>query len=255
MRAEERRVWRAVRRERAARAPRWLAGYAAATFLAFPHPLAGRVVDLGALFAYVAPALLLLALRGLAPRARRAAGRRRQPAGRTPAVLHWIYVVTVVYGHAPVAVGVAGAGAARRCIRRSSRRAFGAAFAALARAPCAAPFAVAALWTALSTTRAPSCSAAFRGRTLGYAQHENFGAAAAGVLRPASTALSFASALGGAGLAALARGRWRAAALAAAGVALAHGAGLALARAPRGRRRAPSERSRRRCCRETSTRA
>jgi len=201
------------------------AGYAAATFLAFPFPLAGRVIDLGLVFAYVAPALLLLALRGLAPRAA-----ARWAAGASlvahTLVWHWIYVVTVVYGHAPVAVGVL-APALLAVYPALFAAAFGAAFAALEGRGLAGPFAVAALWTALYDHARSFVLTGFPWATLGYAQHWNFAllplAGFAGVY-----GLSFVSALGGAGLAELARRRWRAAALAFAGVALAHAAGLAL---------------------------
>ena len=49
----------------------WLAGYAGVTFLSFPHPIGGRVVDLGVLLAWAGPALLLLGLGGLAVLRRR----------------------------------------------------------------------------------------------------------------------------------------------------------------------------------------
>ena len=201
------------------------AGYAAATFLAFPFPLAGRVIDLGTGFAYVAPALLLLALRGLGPRAAAlwAAG-----AGLLAHTLvwHWIYVVTVVYGHAPVAVGLL-APALLAVYPALFAAAFGAAFAALDRRGLAGPFAVAALWTALYDHARSFVLTGFPWGTIGYAQHQNLAllplAAMAGVY-----GLSFVSALGGAGLAELARRRGRAAALAFAGVAVAHVVGLAL---------------------------
>ena len=50
----------------------WMAGYAVATFLAFPHPLRfvgpDTVLDLGAVVAYAVPVCLVLGLRGLTPR-------------------------------------------------------------------------------------------------------------------------------------------------------------------------------------------
>ena len=201
------------------------AGYAAATFLAFPFPLAGRVIDLGLGFAYVAPALLFLALRGLSPRAAALWAAGASLVAHT-LVWHWIYVVTVVYGHAPVAVGVL-APALLAVYPALFAAAFGAAFAALDRRDLANPFAAALLWTALYDHARSFALTGFPWGTLGYAQHRNFAllplAAFAGVY-----GLSFVSALGGAGLAELARRRWRAAALAFAGVALAHGVGLAL---------------------------
>jgi len=203
------------------------AGYAAATFLAFPFPFAGRVIDLGWLFAYVSPALLLLALRGLSPRAAALTAFGASVAAHA-LVWHWIYVVTVVYGHATVAVGVA-APALLAIYPGLFAAAFAAAFAALDRRGLAGPFAVAALWTALYDHARSFILSGFPWATVGYAQHQNF------ALLPLVTltgvyGLSFVSALGGAGLAALVRGQRRAAALAAAGVALAHLLGFALAR-------------------------
>ena len=202
------------------------AGYAAATFLAFPFLQGDRVVDLGGVFAYVAPALLLLSLRGLAPRAAALLAAGASLLAHT-LVWHWIYVVTVVYGHAPPAVGVA-APALLAVYPALFAGGFGAAFAALDARRLAGPFAVAALWTALYDHARSFALTGWPWATLGYAQHANFAllplASFAGVY-----GLCFVCALGGAGLAALAQRRWRAAALAAAGVALAHAAGLALA--------------------------
>ena len=205
------------------------AGYAAATFLAFPFPFAGRVVDLGWLFAYVGPALLLLALQGLRPLAAAATAFGASVAAHS-LVWHWIYVVTVVYGHAPVAVGVA-APVLLAVYPGLFAAVFGAAYAALGARGLAGPFVAAALWTALYDHARSFVLSGFPWATLGYAQHENV------LLLPLASVtgvygLSFVSALGGAGLAALAQGRRRAAALAAAGVVLAHVAGFALARTP-----------------------
>jgi apolipoprotein N-acyltransferase len=85
---------------------RWLLAYVAATFLAFPQPIGEAfVLDLGLVLAPVAPALLLVALRGLTPGPALKVG---FVAGwlAHAALLHWAYVVTVVYGHAPVVVGL-----------------------------------------------------------------------------------------------------------------------------------------------------
>ena len=81
------------------------AGYALSTFLAFPHPVAGGVLDLGLALGFVAPALFWLLVRELRP----AEGLRWGFLASLVAhslVLHWIYVVTVSYGHAPVVVGL-----------------------------------------------------------------------------------------------------------------------------------------------------
>ncbi|MFQ5417820.1 MAG: hypothetical protein ACE5FL_12335, partial [Myxococcota bacterium] len=69
-----------------------LAGYAVTTFLCFPHPLGDRVVDLGVALAWVGPGLLLLGLRGLAPR-RAAWLAGLAGVAAHSAILHWIYIV------------------------------------------------------------------------------------------------------------------------------------------------------------------
>jgi apolipoprotein N-acyltransferase len=202
----------------------WLAGYAAATFLAFPQPVLGGVLDLGWLLGWASPALLILALRGLEPKAAAGWGFAASLLAHS-AVLHWIYVVTVVYGHAPVVVGVL-APVLLSCYIAAFGALFGAGHAALARQGLATPFAAAALWTALDHLRSFALTG-FPWATLGYAQHQNPWllplAAWGGVY-----ALSFTSALGGAALAACAeRGARRRPAprLAFAAVALAHGLG------------------------------
>jgi apolipoprotein N-acyltransferase len=201
------------------------AGYVAASFLAFPHPVAGRVLDLGLVFAWLAPACLIAGLRGLPPRA---AARHAFLAGLAAhaAVLHWIYVVTVTYGHAPRIAGVlAPVGLAAYIAAFSA--AFGAGAGWLGARGAAGPLALAALWTALDHLRSFALSG-FPWATLGYAQHEN--AALLPLARFSGVyGLSFASALGGAALAGLlraprARGPW----LALAGVAVLHALGAAL---------------------------
>jgi apolipoprotein N-acyltransferase len=207
----------------------WFAVYAAASFLAFPHPLAGRVLDLGLLFAWLAPAALLLGLHGLS--ARRAAwlGFLASLAAHS-AILHWIYIVTVRYGHAPPIVGVlAPVGLAAYIAAFTAL--FGAGAALLSRAGVASPFAAALLWTALDHLRSFALTG-FPWATLGYAQHLNPGllplASLGGVY-----ALSFFSVLGGASLARLVRLRGLdfASASGLAAVALAHAVGLGISAA------------------------
>jgi apolipoprotein N-acyltransferase len=204
----------------------WLAVYAVASFLAFPHPVAGRVLDLGIGFAWIAPAALLLGLEGLTVRRAAWRGFLASLAAHS-AILHWIYVVTVQYGHAPAAVGVLSAVALASYIAVFGA-AFGAGAALFARAGIVSPFAAALLWTALDLLRSVALSG-FPWATLGYAQHLNT------LLLPLASfggvyALSFVSALGGASLARVVRVRSLDAAAASglAVVALAHVVGFAL---------------------------
>jgi apolipoprotein N-acyltransferase len=174
-----------------------LAAYVLATFLAFPHFVAGRVVDLGLVCAWLAPAALLLGLRGSSPAA---AARNGFLAGLAAhaAVLHWIYVVTVVYGHAPVAAGVAAPVALASYVAAFTA-AFAAGYAWLERRGVGGPLCAALLWTALDHLRSFALTG-FPWATLGYAQHESvplLGLTAwTGVY-----ALSFTTVLGGAALA------------------------------------------------------
>jgi apolipoprotein N-acyltransferase len=202
-----------------------LAAYVVATFLAFPHPVAGRVLDLGVVFAWLAPAFLVGGLHGLGAGA---AARHAFVAGLAAhaAVLHWIYVVTVTYGHAPRIAGVlAPLGLAAYIAAFSAL--FGAGAGWLGARGAAGPLALAALWTALDHLRSFALTG-FPWATLGYAQHEN--AALLPLARWTGVyGLSFASVLGGAALAGLAReprarGPW----LALAGVAALHAAGAAI---------------------------
>jgi len=213
----------------------WLLAYAATTFLAFPHMLGGRVLDLGLVFAWLSPACLLMAIGGLPPR--RAAGRSFLGAWLAQsAILHWIYVVTVHYGHAPVWVGVV-APVALALYTAAFFAVFGALWGWLERGRLASPLAIAVLWTALDHLR----SFAFTGwpwATLGYAQHDNIAllglASATGVY-----GLCFVTVLGGAALVGLLRAvgerrrpaRRDLAALLA--VVVLHGVGLALRPAER----------------------
>jgi apolipoprotein N-acyltransferase len=204
-----------------------LAAYAVATFLAFPHPIGGAVVDLGFAMAWASPLLLLLGIEGLAPR-RAARDAFLASLVAHSAILHWIYVVTVRYGHAPPPAGVLGAVALAAYIA-SFTAAFAWGIAALRVAGLASALVAAILWTALDHLRSAALSG-FPWATLGYAQHANPAlmalAAFTGVY-----GLSFVTVLGGAALAGIAgagRGRAPRGALAAlALVATAHVAGLA----------------------------
>jgi apolipoprotein N-acyltransferase len=208
-----------------------LAAYAAVTFLAFPHPLGGRVVDLGLLFAWLSPFFLLRSVDGLAPRL---AARRGFAAGLVAhgAILHWIYVVTVRYGHAPPPVGVVAPVALAAYVALFTG-AFAAAFAWLAARGLASPLAIAALWTACEHLRSFVLTG-FPWATLGYAQHRNLALLG---LAPYTGVygLSFATALGAAALDAAWRDRragrppGRAALGSLAVLALLHAAGLASA--------------------------
>jgi apolipoprotein N-acyltransferase len=214
---------------------RWLAAYAVVTFLAFPHPVGGGILDLGLGLAWLSPALLLLGVAGQPPR--QAAWRGFLAGGLAhSAVLHWIWVVTVTYGHVNPLLGVLGPLGLGAWLGL-----FTGGFAALAawltRAAAAAggrwvwlasPFALAAVWTTLDHLRSFLLSG-FPWATLGYAQHRNdpllAWAPLAGVY-----GLSFLTVAGGASLARIAMAR-RVDALAGWGLALvvaAHGGGLLL---------------------------
>jgi apolipoprotein N-acyltransferase len=180
-----------------------LAGYAVVTLLSFPHPVAGRVVDLGQVLAWGSPALFILGVHGLAPRRALWLGFVASLVAHS-AILHWIYVVTVTYGHAPVIVGllapvllaiyIAGFGAA-----------FAWGFAHFGRRGLASPLAAALLWTALDHLRA-FLFTGFPWATLGYAQHESLALMA---LAPYTGVygLSFVTVLAGAAIARALRDR------------------------------------------------
>jgi apolipoprotein N-acyltransferase len=174
-----------------------LVGFVLASFLAFPQMLGGRLFDAGVVFAWLAPACLVLVLDGLAPRRAAWAGFLAGWLAHT-AILYWIYVVTAVYGKAPVLVGIAApAGLALYMAVFTTVQ--GALWAALARRGRAGPFVFAALWAALDHGR-HFILTGFPWGVIGYAQHENpllMGLAPwTGVV-----GLSFVSALGGAALA------------------------------------------------------
>ena len=206
----------------------WLTAYAGILALSFPHPLGDAVVDLGFALAWLTPACLITGLVGLAPRS---AALHAFAAGLLAhsLILHFIYVVTVRYGHAPVAVGVLAPVVLALYIAAFTA-AFGAGFRWLAARGAGGPFEAALLWTALDHLRSFALSG-FPWATLGYAQHQN-PALLAWAPYTGVYGLSFATVLGGAALAELlcsARARERPtrgalAALATLGLLLAGGA-------------------------------
>jgi apolipoprotein N-acyltransferase len=148
----------------------WLAAFAVVLFLSFPHPVGARVLDLGLALAWFAPALLLLGLRGLAPRAAAGAAFATGLVAHAM-VFHWIYVATVHYGHAPAPVGVLAAfGLA--LYPALFFGVFGAAWAVLSRARLDAPLAAAALWVALEHARS-FVATGMPWALIGYTQHAN----------------------------------------------------------------------------------
>ena len=216
----------------ASRRALWGGAAALALFLSFPHPVAGRVIDLGWLLAWIAPGLFVFALRDLAP-GRGALWGFAIGWAAYSAILHWIYVVTVTYGHAHPVVGVIAPIALASYIAAFFAL-FGLSQAWLAARGLASPWSAALAWAALDHFRSFALSG-FPWAELGYAQHEN-----AALLGLASFTgvygLSFVSALGGVALldavsAARARSWPSAAALSAlVAVAALHGLGLAAPR-------------------------
>ena len=232
MRAEERRLWRALAPVSPRRRGAWLAAYAVLSFLCFPQPVGDRVLDLGTPLAFLAPAAFWIGLSGLAPRRAAAAGFAAGLAAHA-LVLHWIYVVTVTYGHAAPPIGVLAVLGLAAWIAAFGGL-LGGAGAWLAARGVAGPFVLAALWVATDQLRGFAMTG-FPWATLGYALHRDPWLMAlapfAGVY-----ALCFAAALGGASLAALFAGRRRSAAAGLAALAALHGVGAALgaAEGPRG---------------------
>ena len=189
----------------------WLIAFVAAMFFSFPHPLRfapfedGAVLDLGLLVSWAVVPLLVRGIEGL-PMARAVRRGFIWTVLANGLVLHFIYVVTVHYGHAPVVVGLV-APFALGCYSGALGGVFAAAWVWLRRIGLDGPFTVALLWTVMDYLR----SMAFTGwpwATLGYAQHLN--PALMGLAQFASVyGLSFATVLGGAGLFTLARTRGR----------------------------------------------
>jgi apolipoprotein N-acyltransferase len=147
-----------------------LAAYGVANFLAFPHPIGERVLDLGMLCGWLSPALLILGLRGLSPRS---AAKTAFVAGTLAqsAIVHWIYIVSVSYGHAapPMGViGILGIGAHAGLFTAV----FAMGWALLGRRRMASPWTAALLWTVLEYARTAG-PLGFPWAVIGYTQHAN----------------------------------------------------------------------------------
>ena len=153
----------------------WMAGYVVATFLSFPHPLpflSGAVLDLGLVVSLAVPVCLILGL----------AGRSLRQASVSAFawtvlahgfVLHFIYVVTRTYGHAPIGVGLI-APFALATYAAILAALFAAGWVWLRERGQANAFTAALLWTALDHLRAVALTG-WPWATLGYAQHLNPG--------------------------------------------------------------------------------
>jgi apolipoprotein N-acyltransferase len=183
----------------------FLGAFAVVFLLAFPQRFGAIEFDFGIGAGWLAPALLMLGLRGLAPRA---AASWAFVAGLAAhaLVFHWIYVATVHYGDAPVLVGVlAPIGLA--LYPALFFAVFGAAWSGFVAAGLASPFVAAALWVALEWARSFALTG-FPWALIGYAQHQN--ASLLGLAPWTGVwGLSFATVLGGAAFAALVTGGGR----------------------------------------------
>jgi apolipoprotein N-acyltransferase len=152
-----------------------MTGYVVATFLSFPHPLpfaGGVVLDLGLGVSLLGPVCLVFGLVGLTPR-RAALSAFVWTVLAHGLVLHFIYVVTVVYGHAPVVIGAA-APFLLAIYAAVIAALFGAGWAWLRERDFANAWTAALLWTALDHLRAMALSG-WPWATVGYAQHLNPG--------------------------------------------------------------------------------
>ena len=82
-----------------------LSGYGVATILSFPHPIGEYVIDLGVVFGWLSPALLILALYGLSPRSSAKFAFVAATLAHA-AIFHWLYVVSVTHGKMHPALGL-----------------------------------------------------------------------------------------------------------------------------------------------------
>ncbi len=152
----------------------WIGAHVAVTFLAFPFPVGGGVLDLGSFAAWGIPLTAAAAVRGLTPGRALGTGLLAGLLAQA-AVLHWAFVVTYHYGNAPLLVGA---------LAPFGMALYGSIFQGLwcgllawvARGVAAgavglaAPFALAAGWTFLDYARS-FVMTGFPWGTLGYAQH------------------------------------------------------------------------------------
>ncbi len=163
------------RAETALRRRAWMAAYVVATFLSFPHPLpflTGAVLDLGIGISLAVPVCLVLGLAGRSVR-KASVSAFGWTALAHGFVLHFIYVVVVTYGHAPVVIGVI-APFALATYAATLAALFGAGWVWLRDRGQGNAFTAAFLWTALDQLRGVALSG-WPWATLGYAQHLNPG--------------------------------------------------------------------------------
>ncbi|MBW2244595.1 MAG: apolipoprotein N-acyltransferase [Deltaproteobacteria bacterium] len=146
----------------------WVLLHVGATFLAFPQPWGDGSIDLGPVLAYAVPLTALLALRGLSVRRAAMLG-FVQGNLALAAVIHWFFVVTHDYGHAPFILGLLAplGGAMYGGLFQAI---WAAGFAFLARRGAVSIWVLAALWAALDHGRSFFLGG-FTWGTLGYAQH------------------------------------------------------------------------------------
>jgi len=147
-----------------------LAAYGLATLLSVPHPLFGGVLDLGLVMGWLAPAFLLLALRGAPP----GPGARQAFLASLIAhglLFHWFFVVTVSYGHMPPVLGLVTPVAPSLYVSLSTA-AFAGGWLWLRDRGYASAFSAALLWTALDHLRSFALGG-FPWATLAYSQVDN----------------------------------------------------------------------------------
>ena len=148
----------------------FLGAYVLCAFFAYPQLVGGSVLDLGIVLGWVYPGLLVLGLRGLRARLAVLVGTGIGLAAHY-AIMHWIFVVTVYYGHAPWFAGIfaplAPAGFVALFV---GVFAFG--LSKLEKHRLDSPLLIAVLWTAVDYVRGVALGG-FPWATLGYTQHQN----------------------------------------------------------------------------------